>query len=239
MAQAHRELQPGEHVTWSYGAGHATGHVVEKLTEDRKLGSRVFRASPDEPKYLVRNDTSGKEAVRKAEALHRVDEPGVGTPPPPIESEEGGDGGRGVTRESAMAAREKIKDVVSVPGRGESIEMGDVGEKEDASFSPSEEEMQAPDDEAAIESLPTDQEVLAQAEKEAMEEGVKAMDVTGMGDEEGEKEDRTYEPSKDELARSDIADDKVLSEMPSDEELIKQADKENRQAAVEAGTLAS
>ncbi|KAJ7550684.1 hypothetical protein O6H91_07G112500 [Diphasiastrum complanatum] len=69
--QKSSNLHTGDHVSWKYGAGEAKGHVVEKLTEDRELGSRTYKATPEDPKYLLQSDKSGKEAIHKGETLSK------------------------------------------------------------------------------------------------------------------------------------------------------------------------
>ncbi|MCO5607274.1 hypothetical protein L7F22_061467 [Adiantum nelumboides] len=280
MAQAQRELQPGEHVSWNYGAGQAKGQVVEKLVENKKLGSRVFKASPDDPKYLVKSDTSGKEAIKKPETLHKIDE-GAGKAEPGVkenqkekssseerkeaereenskkvagakekraqkkerssseerkeaEREENSkkvqDTGKASVRASAKAAQKKIE---VVAGEGDLKE--ETGEQEDATYEPKKDELEVQDDEEALDNLPTDEEVLVQAEKEAKEEGLEAVNVAGMEADEGEQEDRTYDPAKDDDMGADAAeDDEVIDTLPPDEELIKQTEKENKEVLDEA-----
>eukprot|EP01018_Ginkgo_biloba_P024616 Gb_40008 [translate_table: standard] len=68
------EFQSGDYVAWRYGSGEARGHVVEKLTHDRRLYSKTFKASQDEPRYLIRSAKSGKDVIRKPETLRKVEE---------------------------------------------------------------------------------------------------------------------------------------------------------------------
>lgn len=75
MAQEARdEFKPGDHVSWKYGVGKATGRIIGKVTEDTKLGGRTFRATPDDPKYRMAADKSGKEVVRRGAVLSRIEE---------------------------------------------------------------------------------------------------------------------------------------------------------------------
>ncbi|KAI5077037.1 hypothetical protein GOP47_0009102 [Adiantum capillus-veneris] len=261
MAQAQRELQPGEQVSWSYGVGQAKGQVVEKITENKKIGSRVFKASPDDPKYLVKSDTSGKEAVKKPETLNKIeaDKGHDGKPEAAgtkekrtqlkarssreerkeAEREESSkkvqDTGKGSVRASAKAAQNKIKDV---SGRDDTL-LEDTGEQEDETYEPKKDELEAQDEEEAIADLPTDEEALAEAEKEVAEEGRQAVDAANLGDDEEEEGDHTYDPAKDKDVGADTAEDEeVIDTLPPDEELIKQTEKENKEAVVE-GVAAS
>lgn len=72
QAQAKPEFEKGDYVSWKYGAGKATGYVVEKLTEPAKLGSKKFQASLEEPKYKIKSDKSGKIAIRNPETLEKI-----------------------------------------------------------------------------------------------------------------------------------------------------------------------
>jgi len=68
------EIQAGDYVAWRFGSGEARGRVVEKLTQSRKLNTRTFKASEEEPKFLIRSDKSGKEVIRKPETLRKINE---------------------------------------------------------------------------------------------------------------------------------------------------------------------
>lgn len=68
------EFKAGDRVAWKYGTGKATGHVVEKLTEATKLSGRTYKANSDEPKYRVKSEKSGKDAIRNPETLMLLEE---------------------------------------------------------------------------------------------------------------------------------------------------------------------
>ncbi|BBN08449.1 hypothetical protein MPTK1_4g11650 [Marchantia polymorpha subsp. ruderalis] len=74
QAQMKPEFEKGDHVSWKYGAGKATGYIVEKLTEPAKLGTKKFQASVDEPRYKIKSDKSGKMAIRNPETLEKIDD---------------------------------------------------------------------------------------------------------------------------------------------------------------------
>jgi hypothetical protein len=65
------ELHEGAKVTWKSHGGTAEGKVERTITSDTHAAGRTVRASEDEPRYLVRSEKSGGEAVHKATALHR------------------------------------------------------------------------------------------------------------------------------------------------------------------------
>jgi hypothetical protein len=57
------EFNAGDRVSWKYGAGKGTGHIVEKLTKATKLYGKNFKATAEEPKYKIKSD-KGKLAHR-------------------------------------------------------------------------------------------------------------------------------------------------------------------------------
>lgn len=59
------EFKAGDKVAWKYGAGKATGHIVEKLTAATKLYGKNFKASAEEPKYRIRSEKTGKSTFWK------------------------------------------------------------------------------------------------------------------------------------------------------------------------------
>ncbi|MFI7493635.1 DUF2945 domain-containing protein [Kocuria sp. M4R2S49] len=62
-------LRKGTKVTWNTAQGTTEGTVVEKKTEDFELDGRTYRASADDPHYIVESDSSGARATHKADAL--------------------------------------------------------------------------------------------------------------------------------------------------------------------------
>lgn len=66
------EFKRGDRVEWKFGRGIAVGTVQRKLTSPTTVGKQDVRASPDDPRYLVRSEKSGTEAAHKPEALRRV-----------------------------------------------------------------------------------------------------------------------------------------------------------------------
>jgi DUF2945 family protein len=67
-----RELKAGDRVAWKFGRGKAVGIVKRKLTARTTVGNQVVAASPEDPRYLVRTEKSGKEAAHKASALRKI-----------------------------------------------------------------------------------------------------------------------------------------------------------------------
>jgi hypothetical protein len=77
-----RELKRGDRVEWNFRRAKVLGVVVRKLTSPTTIGSQKVVASLDNPRFLVRSEKTGKEAVHKASALRRAPKRLVpGSPP--------------------------------------------------------------------------------------------------------------------------------------------------------------
>ena len=50
------EFNAGDRVSWKYGAGKGSGHIIEKLTKATKLYGKNFKATAEEPKYKIKSD---------------------------------------------------------------------------------------------------------------------------------------------------------------------------------------
>jgi Hypervirulence associated proteins TUDOR domain len=66
-----QEFNKGDRVTWKSHGGSAEGEVLREITEDTELAGRKVRAGKDDPRYAVRSEKSGGEAVHKPSALRR------------------------------------------------------------------------------------------------------------------------------------------------------------------------
>lgn len=66
-----QEFHKGDKVEWSSGSGTATGEVQEYITEDQTVDGNKVSASKDDPRYLVKNDSTGNVSGHKAEALSK------------------------------------------------------------------------------------------------------------------------------------------------------------------------
>jgi hypothetical protein len=67
-----KDLQVGDRVEWKFGRGKAIGVVQRMLTEPTIVGGQKVAASPDDPRYLVKTERSGKEAAKRAETLRKL-----------------------------------------------------------------------------------------------------------------------------------------------------------------------
>ena len=60
----------GQHVHWKYGKGYAKGEVVEVLYEEKEVEGVKAQASKEDPRLVLRTDSSGKLAVHKPEDVY-------------------------------------------------------------------------------------------------------------------------------------------------------------------------
>jgi hypothetical protein len=59
-------------VRWNSSGGESVGNVVKKQTSPTKIKGHKVAASKEDPQYIVKSHTSGKEAAHKADALKKV-----------------------------------------------------------------------------------------------------------------------------------------------------------------------
>ena len=62
-------LQKGDTVRWNTPQGETEGTVVEVRTQDFELEGQQFRASRDDPRYVVESSSTGKRAAHDGVAL--------------------------------------------------------------------------------------------------------------------------------------------------------------------------
>jgi hypothetical protein len=48
------------------------GRIVRRLVKDGQVQGFLYRASPEDPRWLVRSDSSGDEAAHRAETLEPI-----------------------------------------------------------------------------------------------------------------------------------------------------------------------
>lgn len=66
-------MRKGTKVSWESPQGTVDGKVVERKTSDFTLAGHQFRASKDEPMFVVESSKTGKHAAHKESALTPVD----------------------------------------------------------------------------------------------------------------------------------------------------------------------
>lgn len=63
-------IRIGTEVSWGTSQGETHGKVVEKKTKDFTLDGQKFKASDDEPKFVVESAKTGARAAHAESALH-------------------------------------------------------------------------------------------------------------------------------------------------------------------------
>ncbi len=66
------EFKRGDRVEWNYRGTTITGRVLRRLTKRTEIGGQVAAASPEDPRYVVRIESSGREIARRPAALRHV-----------------------------------------------------------------------------------------------------------------------------------------------------------------------
>jgi surface antigen len=64
-------LRKGDQVAWNTSQGETTGTVVERRTQDFQFEGQQFRASDDEPAFIVESDKTGARAAHKESGLRK------------------------------------------------------------------------------------------------------------------------------------------------------------------------
>ena len=70
MAQ---QFKKGDKVEWSSGQGKSTGTVQKRITKSTKVDGKDVSASDDEPRYLVKNDSTGNTTGHRPDTLSKAD----------------------------------------------------------------------------------------------------------------------------------------------------------------------
>ncbi len=64
-----REWRVGDKVEWDHAQGTTRGHVVKVATEDGSIKDFEYRASDEDPRYIVESDETEARAAHKASEL--------------------------------------------------------------------------------------------------------------------------------------------------------------------------
>ena len=67
-----QELKRGDRVEWNYRGRTVAGRVQRKLTAPAEIGGRRANASPEDPRYVVKSDKTGKEAAHRRAVLRKL-----------------------------------------------------------------------------------------------------------------------------------------------------------------------
>ena len=67
-----KDFKVGDHVGWNSEAGHVRGTIKKKITSAVRFKSYTVRASPEEPQFLIKSDTTDHLAMHKGSALRKL-----------------------------------------------------------------------------------------------------------------------------------------------------------------------
>lgn len=62
-------MRTGQRVHWNTSQGRTTGTTVERRTSDFTFDGKQFRASEDEPFWIVESEKTGARAAHKESSL--------------------------------------------------------------------------------------------------------------------------------------------------------------------------
>jgi DUF2945 family protein len=62
----------GDRVSWSTSQGETEGKIVDRKTKDFQLAKQHFKASEDEPKFIVESAKTGAKAAHAESALTKL-----------------------------------------------------------------------------------------------------------------------------------------------------------------------
>jgi hypothetical protein len=65
-------LKVGDHVTWNSEAGHVSGRIIKIHTRDVDYKGYTHHASPVDPQYEIKSDTTEHIAMHKRAALAKA-----------------------------------------------------------------------------------------------------------------------------------------------------------------------
>ena len=65
-------MKIGDQVSWKTSQGTTDGKIVAKKTSDFQFDRQQFKASADEPKYIVESAKTGAQAAHAESALTKI-----------------------------------------------------------------------------------------------------------------------------------------------------------------------
>ena len=71
-----KDLKKGDRVAWNTPQGKTTGTVEEKVTGRKRVANKgqkgtEVKGSKEDPRYVVKSESSGKKAAHKADSLEK------------------------------------------------------------------------------------------------------------------------------------------------------------------------
>jgi hypothetical protein len=67
-----QEFRRGDRVEWNFRGRKVIGTVRRRLTSRTLINDQVVAASKEDPRYVVRSEKTGKETVRRPDALRKL-----------------------------------------------------------------------------------------------------------------------------------------------------------------------
>ena len=65
-------MKIGDQVSWGTSQGKTEGKIVDRKTKDFQLAKQHFKASEDEPKFIVESAKTGAKAAHAESALTKL-----------------------------------------------------------------------------------------------------------------------------------------------------------------------
>ena len=65
-------MKIGDRVSWGTSQGKTEGKIVDRKTKDFQFDKQHFKASEDEPKFIVESDKTGAKAAHNESALTKL-----------------------------------------------------------------------------------------------------------------------------------------------------------------------
>ncbi|MGI8595705.1 MAG: DUF2945 domain-containing protein [Thermoleophilaceae bacterium] len=70
------DIEKGDKVEWNTPQGRTEGEVVEKVTEEKRVGNQgqkgtKVKGTKDDPRFVVESARSGKQAAHRPSALKK------------------------------------------------------------------------------------------------------------------------------------------------------------------------
>lgn len=65
------KFKVGDHVTWNSEAGHVSGKIIKVHTKEINYKGYTHHASPDDPQYEIKSDTTDHVALHKGGVLKK------------------------------------------------------------------------------------------------------------------------------------------------------------------------
>lgn len=72
MPNTPKRFRVGDHVSWNSEAGRVRGRIIEVVTGPIEFKGYRVHATPEEPQYKIKSDTTDHISMHKGAALRRL-----------------------------------------------------------------------------------------------------------------------------------------------------------------------